>query len=109
MYLAGTHPDGGVGIRLLGLLPLAIGLGLVLLIVVLSRKSGRQERINHYRIMQFAARNGMGYRMKVKDPEHPAGLNRDFTQCRVVKDFCAPARKSVTMSWRRRGRGRSCG
>ncbi|MDU0288992.1 hypothetical protein [Saccharothrix longispora] len=74
MYLAGTYPDGGVGIRLLGLLPLAIGLGLVLLIVVLSRKSGRQERINHYRIMQFAARNGMGYRMKVKDPEHPAGV-----------------------------------
>ncbi|MBB5960470.1 hypothetical protein FHS29_007094 [Saccharothrix tamanrassetensis] len=74
MYLAGTYPDGGVGVRLLGLLPLAIGLGLVVLVVVLSRKSGRQERIDHYRIMQFAARNGMGYRMKVKDPEHPAGV-----------------------------------
>ncbi|WP_033441839.1 hypothetical protein [Saccharothrix sp. NRRL B-16314] len=74
MYLADTYPDGGVGIRLLGLLPLAIGLGLVVPVVVLSRKSGRQERINRYRIMQFAVRNGMGYRMKVKDPEHPSGV-----------------------------------
>ncbi len=74
MYLADTYPDGGLGVRLLGLLPLAIGLGLVVPIVVLARKSGRQERVNHYRIMQFAARNGMGYRMKVKDPEHPAGI-----------------------------------
>ncbi|MCE6995390.1 hypothetical protein LZG04_11305 [Saccharothrix sp. S26] len=74
MYLADTHPDGGVGVRLLGLLPLAIGLGLVVPVIVLGRRSGRQERIDHYRVMQFAARNGMGYRMKVKDPEHPAGI-----------------------------------
>lgn len=74
MYLADTYPDGGVGVRLLGLLPLAIGLGLVVPVVVLSRKSGRKERAGHYRIMQFAARNGMGYRMKVEAPEHPSGV-----------------------------------
>ncbi|WP_199444610.1 hypothetical protein [Umezawaea beigongshangensis] len=35
--------------------------------------------------------------------------SRVKTQCRVVKDLRSPARKSATMSWRRRGRGRSCG
>ena len=73
-YLADAHPDGGVGVRLLGLLPLLIGLGLVVLVAFLARKSGRQQRIDHYRIMRFAARNGMGYRMKVEDPEQPAGV-----------------------------------
>ncbi|WP_424185370.1 hypothetical protein ACOBQX_26225 [Actinokineospora sp. G85] len=74
MYLADAYPNGGVGVQLLGLLPLAIGLALVVLVAVLARKSGRQQRINHYRIKQFADRNGMGYRMKVKDPEQPAGI-----------------------------------
>ncbi|MEU4803812.1 hypothetical protein [Actinosynnema sp. NPDC023587] len=84
MYLTGTHPDGGVGVRLLGLLPVAVGLGLVVLVIVASRRSGRQERINHYRIMRFAARNGLGYRMKVKDPEHPAGIfNTGDARCAV--------------------------
>ncbi|MFT7834880.1 hypothetical protein Q5530_01860 [Saccharothrix sp. BKS2] len=74
MYLAGTYPDGGVGVRLLGLLPPAIGLGLVVAVVVLRHRSGRRELIDHYRIMRFAGRNGLGYRMKVKDPEQPAGI-----------------------------------
>ncbi|PSL57091.1 hypothetical protein B0I31_10268 [Saccharothrix carnea] len=74
MYLTGAHPDGGVGVRLLGLLPLVIGLGLIVLVVVQGRKGSGRVRIDHYRIMQFAARNGMGYRMKVRDPEQPAGV-----------------------------------
>ncbi|MGM1058389.1 hypothetical protein [Saccharothrix sp. Mg75] len=74
MYLTGVHPDGGMGVRLLGLLPLMIGLGLIVLVVVRVRKGNGRERIDHYRIMQFAARNGMGYRMKVNNPEQPAGV-----------------------------------
>ncbi|MFT7840255.1 hypothetical protein Q5530_29285 [Saccharothrix sp. BKS2] len=74
MYLTGAYPDGGVGIRLLGLLPLVIGLGLIVLVIVQDRRGGGRVWIDHYRIMQFAARNGMGYRMKVKDPEQPAGV-----------------------------------
>ena len=74
MYLTGTYPDGGLGVRLLGLLPLMIGLALIVLVVVQGRKGGGRVWIDHYRIMQFATRNGMGYRMKVKDPEQLAGV-----------------------------------
>lgn len=74
MYLTGAYPDGGVGVQLLGLLPLVIGLGLIVLVVVQVRKGDGRARIDHYRIMQFAARNGLGYRMKVKNPKQPAGV-----------------------------------
>ncbi|WP_370936996.1 hypothetical protein [Amycolatopsis sp. cg13] len=74
MYLAHAHPDGGFGIRILGLSPLLVGLVLVVPVVRLMRKDGAQERISRYRIMQFAARNGLSYHWAVENPEQAAGI-----------------------------------
>jgi len=80
MYLSHAYPDGGFGIRVLGWSPLLVGLGLVVPVVRLLRKSGNRERMSSYRIMQFATRNGLGYRGKIENPEQAAGIFSRGTQ-----------------------------